>query len=162
MFENLHVNDDVKLTLRDKTVAQDRVVSIDRDGTVRFEKLGYRYRSGMEFHDHLSKLDVVEIEVVGASSKQPDDEGGEPQLDVAATMEHYAHVCAENAELKKKIADLEFEIEALRDDKPAGPAEPEKTERDSPKADKETGKENENKPTGETGNSSETGTATDK
>lgn len=138
MLERLKPTDSVEITLRDKTVVHDVVVSMDRDGTTRFKELGYRYRSGMEYHDYPSKKDIVDIKVIGAENVTEDE---------TVTDDELGKLKAENAELKEKIEALQLELDAARADKPVGKAEPE-AEKPAPKTKKdkaEKGKNDENK-----------------
>lgn len=165
MLSQLHEHDDVEITLRDKSTARDHVVSIDRDGTVKFKNLGYRYRSGMEFHDHPSKKDIVEIKATGVSNEPNDPDMPELVSDDELVKE-CNRLTAENAKLKEKIADLEFEIKALKANTPKKTTKKSKktdnvaTAKDTGTEDtKEEGETNENTAAGETGNSPEEGAA---
>lgn len=66
MLENLHEGAIVKLTLRDKSVEEDVVERIERDGSVVFTGIGYRHGSGQVEFDCLNKKDVIECEIIGA------------------------------------------------------------------------------------------------
>lgn len=66
MLENLHEGAIVKLTLRDKSIEEDVVERIERDGSVVFTGIGYRHGSGQVEFDCLNKKDVIECEIIGA------------------------------------------------------------------------------------------------
>lgn len=160
MLSKLNINDDVEITLRDKSTIKDHVEGRDRDGTIKFRSLGYRYRSGMEFHDHLSKKDIVAITVIGGSSAEPND----PNMPELVTDDELVKECnrltEENAELKKTIADLEFEIKALKAN------QSKKTTKQASKkttkqvdATEDEGTRDENQPAEQTGNSEKIGTS---
>lgn len=158
MLSKLKKHDDVEITLRDKSTAQDHVVGIDRDGTVNFKKLGYRYRSGMEFHDHPSKKDIVEIKVIGASSEED-----APKVPELVSDDELVKECnrltSENAKLKEKIAKLQETLKSKQQKK--APKATVKAVADNNTTTDE-GKADENTTTGETGNSEDTETAESK
>lgn len=189
MLSQLKINDDVEITLRDKSTAADHVERIERDGSVKFTKIGFRYRSGMEFHDHPSKKDIVEIKVTGASGR-PDDETGPQEITDIEELKRVNATLCEECNTKTAIIDrhgkalseclaqlsrclecdqyeaFEMEIDAILNGAKDVVEVVETPKKDAPKSKgkktapkKDEGKENEDNTTGEAGNSQETGTA---
>ena len=103
MLENLHEGAIVKLTLRDKSIEEDVVERIERDGSVVFTGIGYRHASGQVEFDCLNKKDVIECEIIGAMGVEG--------------LEEYAKNCgsvaAEPDEKDAVIAKLQSDCAAL-------------------------------------------------
>lgn len=117
MLETLKPGDIVEMTLRDKSTVTDTVVSKDRDSTTMFKNLGYRYVSGMEFHDHPSKGDIVKIFVKSSDNgyifrpEKKDKQVIYPSDNSFSVVEKENEVFrSENERLKAQIADHELLI----------------------------------------------------
>lgn len=145
MLENLHEGAIVKLTLRDKSIEEDVVERIERDGSVVFTGIGYRHGSGQVEFDCLNKKDVIECEIIGAmgveeleahmknnNSAEPDEKDAviaKLQSDCAALTEalngkdeviakqesEFAALAESLTEKEQQIVVLNQTIEALTD-----------------------------------------------
>lgn len=145
MLENLHEGAIVKLTLRDKSIEEDVVERIERDGSVVFTGIGYRHASGQVEFECLNKKDVIECEIIGAmgvegleeydknsKSADPDEKDGviaKLQSDCAALIEalngkdeviakqesEFAALAESLTEKEQQIVVLNQTIEALTD-----------------------------------------------
>lgn len=138
MFEKLVKNAIVEYTLRDKTVGKDKVIGIDRDGTILFEELGYRYRSGQEFHDHLSKKDIISVDIIGGVPEKPEP----TEIDLYKKALNFTLKT-----LKEYDVDVKAEVDAILSAKKVKKSQKSKDDN------------NENNSIKETGNSPKTGTA---
>lgn len=145
MLENLHEGAIVKLTLRDKSIEEDVVERIERDGSVVFTGIGYRHASGQVEFECLNKKDVIECEIIGAmgvegleeyaknsNSPEPDEKDAviaKLQSDCAALTEalngkdeviakqesEFAALAESLTEKEQQIVVLNQTIEALTD-----------------------------------------------